>query len=200
MDEIIVATNNSGKLKEIQAILSPIRCIPQGLLNIHSAEETGLSFVENALIKARHASFHANKPALGDDSGLVVPALDGAPGIYSARFAGLHASDEDNNRLLLEKMQHLQSHQRQAYFYCAMALVQEAKDPTPVIATGIFKGFIAQELSGDLGFGYDPLFYCEEYHCTAAQLPATIKNQISHRAKALQQMRDLLNHSNERFN
>lgn len=192
MNEIILATSNLGKIKELQAILSPIHCIPQADLNIKSVEETGLSFIENALIKARHASLMAKKPALGDDSGLVVPALNGAPGIYSSRFAGEQASDKDNNRLLLEKMHSLPSTQRQAYFYCAMAVVQYANDPTPLIATGVFHGQITMDLSGENGFGYDPLFYCPEYQCTAAQLTATIKNTISHRAKALNQLRDLI--------
>ncbi len=189
MKEIILATSNTGKIKELNEILAPIQCIAQNTLGITSAEETGLSFIENALIKARHASSSAGKPALGDDSGLVVAALNGEPGIFSSRYAGNDATDEENVTLLLSNMANLKSSQREAYFYCAMALVQNATDPTPIIATGIFKGLIATNPSGDGGFGYDPIFYVSEYECTAAQLPASIKNTISHRAKALGQLR-----------
>ncbi|MFI4918795.1 MAG: RdgB/HAM1 family non-canonical purine NTP pyrophosphatase [Legionellales bacterium] len=192
MKELILATSNPGKITELQAILAPVHCIAQTSLNINSVEETGLSFIENALLKARHASLCANKPALADDSGLVVPALDGAPGIYSARYAGNNASDEDNMQLLLEKMAHLQGPQRKAYFYCAIALIQHAKDPAPVVATGFFHGLITTAPAGAGGFGYDPIFYVTEYQCTAAQLPATIKNTISHRAQALSQLRILI--------
>lgn len=191
MKEIILATSNAGKIKELSALLAPIVCIPQTTLAIENVEETGLSFIENALIKARHASKHANKPALADDSGLVVPALNGEPGIYSARYAGADASDADNVALLLKNMSELTKDQRQAYFYCAIAIVQHAKDPTPIIATGLFKGSITFTPSGNNGFGYDPVFYIPEQQCTAADLPATIKNTISHRAKALSQLRDL---------
>ncbi|MFI4962250.1 MAG: RdgB/HAM1 family non-canonical purine NTP pyrophosphatase [Legionellales bacterium] len=191
MNTIILATSNSGKIKEFEALLAPRTCVSQSALNISSAEETGLSFIENALIKARHASFYANKPALADDSGLVVPALNGEPGIYSSRYAGRNASDSDNLNLLLEKMVHLKYAERQAYFYCAIALVQHAKDPTPLIATGVFQGSIAKAPSGSGGFGYDPVFYVEEYSCTAATLPAALKNTLSHRAKALNQLRAL---------
>ena len=192
MQEIILATSNAGKIKELRALLSPILCTPQQDLAISDAEETGLSFIENALIKARHASFIAQKPALADDSGLVVPILNGEPGIYSARYAGILANDKKNMDLLLQKMASIPSNQRQAYFYCAIALVQHAKDPTPIIATGLFHGSISTSIAGDEGFGYDPIFYLSEYQCTAAQLPATIKNTISHRAKALSQLRALI--------
>ncbi|MCL5273083.1 MAG: non-canonical purine NTP pyrophosphatase, partial [Gammaproteobacteria bacterium] len=132
------------------------------------------------------------KPALADDSGLVVPALNGDPGIFSARYAGIEASDEENIQFLLKNMAHLHQEQRQAYFYCAIALVQHANDPTPVISTGMFHGIIHDRTSGSGGFGYDPVFYIKEYQCTAADLPATIKNTISHRAKALNQLRELI--------
>lgn len=192
MNEIILATGNSGKIKELAAILTPIKCIPQSEFHINSADETGLSFVENAILKARHASFIAKKPALADDSGLVVPALNGAPGIYSARYAGINASDTDNLHLLLKNMAQFTEDLRHAYFYCAIAVVQHAEDPIPLIATGQFMGSITTEPTGDNGFGYDPVFYVREYQCTAASLPATIKNTISHRAKALAQLRKLL--------
>ncbi|KTC78422.1 RdgB/HAM1 family non-canonical purine NTP pyrophosphatase [Legionella cincinnatiensis] len=192
MKKIVLATSNSGKIKELNALLNPIECIPQTTLGISDAVENGLSFIENALIKARHASLYANEPALADDSGLVVPALNGAPGIYSARYAGNHATDVENINLLLENMLQLTNEQREAWFYCAIALVQQAKDPTPIIATGICKGFIHDIPTGDGGFGYDPIFYLPEYQCTMAQLPAKLKNNISHRAQALKQLRNYI--------
>lgn len=191
MKEIILATSNAGKIKELQHLLAPVQCIAQNTLGISNAEETGLSFIENAIIKARHASLIAGMPSLADDSGLVVPALNGEPGIYSARYAGIDATDRGNIDLLLENMSHLHSEQRLAYFYCAIALVQHATDPTPIIATGMFHGSISTTATGEGGFGYDPVFYLKEYQCTAAQLPVNIKNTISHRAKALSQLRAL---------
>ena len=134
----------------------------------------------------------ANKPALADDSGLVVPALNGAPGIYSARYAGTKANDKTNIDLLLANMHHLKNAERRAYFYCALALVQHENDPTPLIATGLFPGIIINERRGDHGFGYDPIFFIEKHQCTAAELSASIKNTISHRAQALNQLKRLL--------
>ena len=192
MKEIILATSNSGKIRELNDLLAPIQCISQTSLGIDSPEETGLSFIENAIIKARHASLLAHKPALADDSGLVVPALDGEPGIFSARYAGEQASDQENIQLLLHNMALLPAEQRQAYFYCAIALVQHARDPAPVISTGICHGTISLVASGTGGFGYDPVFFIKEYQCTAAELPATIKNTISHRAKALHHLREFI--------
>lgn len=192
MKEIVLATSNPGKIREINELLAPIHCIAQANLGISDAIEDGLSFIENAIIKARHASLYAKRPALADDSGLVVPALDGEPGIYSARYSGIDASDEDNIQLLLKNMAQIHTPHREAYFYCAMALVQHAQDPTPIIATGIFKGVIHTAAVGGGGFGYDPIFFIEECQCTAAQLPATIKNTISHRAKALNLLRELI--------
>ncbi|KTD68420.1 dITP/XTP pyrophosphatase [Legionella steelei] len=192
MKEIILATSNLGKIKELRDLLAPIECIPQSDLGVTDAIEDGLSFIENALIKARHASLHTGKPALADDSGLVVPALNGEPGIYSARYAGNDATDEKNIHLLLENMAHIPENQREAWFYCAIALVQHANDPTPIIATGICKGVIHTQAVGEGGFGYDPIFYIPDFQCTAAQLPAKIKNNISHRAQALKQLRALI--------
>ncbi len=192
INELVLATSNQGKINELNALLAPIHCVSQTTLGINDAVEDGLSFIENALIKARHASFYAQKPALADDSGLVVPALNGEPGIYSSRYAGNNATDKENIDLLLKNMAHLHGEQRQAYFYCAIAFVMHAKDPTPVIATGIFKGTIHANALGEGGFGYDPIFYVPEYQCTAAQLPAKLKNNISHRAQALQQLRLLI--------
>jgi XTP/dITP diphosphohydrolase len=192
--ELLLATSNAGKIEEFKAILSPIRCIPQNTLHIESADETGLSFIENAIIKARHASRLANMPALADDSGLVVPALHGEPGIYSARYAGMHATDDDNIELLLTKLVHVEEEQRSAYFYCALALVQHAEDPAPLVATGQLIGKISKERQGEHGFGYDPVFYLADQRCTAAQLSPQIKNTISHRALALKQLRAMMKH------
>jgi len=188
MQNIILATSNAGKIAELQALLSPIECISQQSLGINDAEETGLSFVENAIIKARHASMQSGQPALADDSGLVVQALNGQPGIYSARFAGPTATDAENIDRLLSKLSHTPTNERHAFFYCAIALLMHADDPTPLIATGMLHGVITQERAGEQGFGYDPVFYLSSHKCTLAQLPAAEKNKISHRALALQQL------------
>ncbi|MDP3706295.1 MAG: RdgB/HAM1 family non-canonical purine NTP pyrophosphatase [Legionellaceae bacterium] len=195
MNELILATSNSGKIRELQSILSSVRCISQHALGISDAEETGLSFIENAIIKARHASSFGHKPALADDSGLVVLALNGRPGIYSARFAGVRSTDQENIALLLKQLADTPDDSRQAYFYCAIALVQRADDPTPIIATGSCSGLISRDPQGDDGFGYDPVFYLPEYECTLAQLPEEIKNTVSHRAMALAQLRHVFLHS-----
>jgi XTP/dITP diphosphohydrolase len=188
MKEILLATSNAGKIAEFSAILSPIHCIPQRHLHIESVEETGLSFIENAIIKARHASKLANMPALADDSGLVVMALDGEPGIYSARYAGTNATDEDNIKLLLAKLADVDGEQRDAYFYCALAIVQHAADPSPLVATGKLMGKISKKKQGVHGFGYDPIFYLPNHHCSMAELSPKLKNTISHRALALKQL------------
>lgn len=193
MNPLILATSNPGKIIELQAMLPSFQCISQATLGITDADETGLSFIENAIIKARHASQLSNQPALADDSGLVVKALNGEPGIYSARFARPHATNNENIDLLLSRMAHIVDDQRQAYFYCAIALVQHADDPTPVISTGKFSGFINHERQGEHGFGYDPVFYLPEYQCTLAELAPEIKNTISHRAMALKSLQRLIN-------
>lgn len=193
MNELVIATQNLGKLREIAAILSPIHCIGQHTLDIASPDETGLSFIENALIKARFVSHMANKPALADDSGLVVRSLSGRPGIYSARFAGPHATDSENINKLLALLTSVEPSARQAYFYCAIALVQHADDPTPIIATGRLDGIISQHPTGSNGFGYDPVFYLPTYACSMAQLAEETKNTISHRAIALCSLKDTIN-------
>lgn len=187
MKKIILATGNAGKIAELRALLCPTECIPQGVLGIDDAEETGLSFIENALIKARHASRLSGEPALADDSGLVVRALNGQPGIYSARFAGANSSDAENIERLLAKLRLVQTNNREAFFYCAIALVTHAEDPTPIIATGTLHGVITEMRAGDKGFGYDPIFYLPSHHCTLAELSSAEKNTISHRAQALKQ-------------
>lgn len=189
---LILATSNPGKIAELQAMLPNFHCVSQTTLGITDADETGLSFVENAIIKARHASRISKQPALADDSGLVIEALNGEPGIYSARFAGPQANNHENIELLLSRMAHIPDDQRQAYFYCAIALVQHADDPTPILATGKFIGCINRERRGEHGFGYDPVFYLPEYQCTLAELAPEIKNTISHRAMALKQLQTWL--------
>lgn len=192
MKEIILATSNQGKIAELTAMLSPLCCIPQQELGITDAEENGLSFVENALIKARHASRLSNRPALADDSGLVVEILNGAPGIYSSRYAGIHGNDMKNIDLLLANLAKIPNAQRNAYFYCAIVLVKHSDDPTPIIATGKLDGSITETPLGTHGFGYDPIFYLPDYQCTAAQLSSEIKNKISHRAHALAALKNNL--------
>jgi|TARA_R110000868_G_scaffold389702_1_gene659037 XTP/dITP diphosphohydrolase len=184
-NSIILATGNSGKINEFKALLSSKHCIPQGDLGINDADETGLTFIENALIKARHASRISNMPAIADDSGLVVPALQGRPGIYSSRFAGEHATDQENIKHLLKLLQ-TQTTPIKAYFYCVIVFIQHADDPTPLFGTGRLDGHIVTNPTGTHGFGYDPIFYLSEYDCTLAELPATIKNTLSHRARALE--------------
>lgn len=192
MRTIVLATSNLGKCKELKALLSPLSCISQDECNIPSVEETGLTFVENALLKARHASTYSNMPALADDSGLVVPALAGEPGIYSARYGGKNATEISNIELLLHKMKGLNT--RSAYFYCVLVYLRFPTDPVPLIAQGKIEGHIHTHAQGDCGFGYDPIFYLPEYACTMAELSLTLKNQISHRAQALQQLREQLQH------
>ncbi|NCT57297.1 MAG: RdgB/HAM1 family non-canonical purine NTP pyrophosphatase [Legionella sp.] len=185
-NRIVLATGNSGKINEFKALLQSKHCIPQRDLGIDDADETGLTFLENALIKARHASRISNIPAIADDSGLVVPALQGKPGIYSSRFAGEQATDQDNIKYLLKLLKNqTNSTEVDAYFYCVIVYMQHADDPTPLFGTGRLDGQIVFNSEGTYGFGYDPVFYLKEYGCTLAELPATTKNTLSHRARAL---------------
>ncbi|MFI4937399.1 MAG: RdgB/HAM1 family non-canonical purine NTP pyrophosphatase [Candidatus Berkiellales bacterium] len=186
---VVLATANLGKLKEIQAFLSalPITLFPQSNFNTPAVEETGLSFVENAIIKARHAAKYSSLPALADDSGLCVDALNGEPGIYSARFAGPNATDSENIQQLLEKTATLEPSARRARFYCAMAFVRHPLDPIPLLCQGEWEGQLLTTPVGQNGFGYDPIFFVPDHHCSAAELSAAQKNKISHRAKALAQ-------------
>ena len=192
MTKIVLASSNPGKIAEFQAMLPSVTLISQASLGIDSVEETGLSFVENALLKARHASRLSGLPALADDSGLMVDALNGQPGVYSARFAGPNASDQDNIQLLLNKLFTIPASQRQASFVCALALVQHGDDPCPTLAVGRCRGEISSKAQGREGFGYDPVFFLPEQGGTMAQLPASLKNTLSHRAKALNLLRDQL--------
>ncbi len=184
---LVIASGNAGKLREFQAMLQPSgwSVHAQSEWNIEEAEENGLSFVENALIKARHAARLCGLPALGDDSGLVVDALDGAPGIYSARYAGEGADDAANNRKLLDALQSVPEDQRGAHFYCAMVFVRHPLDPAPLIATAQWNGSILTSPRGNGGFGYDPLFWLAEHHCASAELSPAEKNRLSHRGQAL---------------
>ncbi|OMH39575.1 RdgB/HAM1 family non-canonical purine NTP pyrophosphatase [Motiliproteus sp. MSK22-1] len=190
MQQIVLASSNSGKLREFNQVLSGLEyeVLPQSHFDVTDAEETGLSFVENAILKARHASRISGLPALADDSGLEVDVLDGAPGIYSARFAGEGANDEANNHKLLEKLAAVPEQQRSARFQCLLVFVRHAADPTPVICQGTWEGRILTEPRGSNGFGYDPLFYIPSLGCCSAELMPEQKNSLSHRAQAVAQL------------
>jgi len=187
-NKTVLASGNTGKLKEFQQLLSGsgIHVIPQSEFAIPDADETGLSFVENAILKARHAAKLSGLPAIADDSGLEVDALNGAPGIYSARFSGNDATDEENNQKLLELLERVKKEERTARFQCLLVYMRHAQDPTPLICQGTWEGRITFQGKGENGFGYDPLFFIPEQGCHSAELPKEIKNRISHRGKAMQ--------------
>ena len=184
---ILLASNNPGKLHECQQYLADlnIELVAQSSLSIPEAIESGLSFVENAIIKARHAAQHTDLPVLADDSGLAVDALHGQPGIHSARFAGNNASDSDNNHKLLQQLADVPTNQRSAYFYCVLVYMRHRNDPIPLIAEGRWTGQILTAPRGSNGFGYDPLFFVPNSGCSAAELEPAVKNRISHRGQAL---------------
>jgi XTP/dITP diphosphohydrolase len=185
MKKLVIASGNPGKLREIGAILAPLdfEVLPQSAFNIPEAEEPYCTFIENCLTKARHASAHSGLPALADDSGICVDALNGAPGVYSARFSGDPKSDQRNNEKLISL---LQGHDnRKAHYYCVMVLVRWPEDPQPIIAEGVMHGEIIDAPRGDGGFGYDPYFLIPELGQTGAEVPMELKNRISHRGKAL---------------
>lgn len=185
--QVVLATSNRGKQREFEALLAPlgVRLLLQSELGIASVAETGTTFEANAVLKARHAARHSALPALADDSGLEVDALGGRPGVWSARYAGEAATDEDNNALLLQQLRDVPSAQRTARYRCVLALVRDASDDLPVIACGDWEGRIAECPAGDGGFGYDPLFLPAGQAGSAAQLAPDIKNALSHRGKAL---------------
>ena len=187
MKRLVLASGNAGKLRELTAILEDLgyELVPQSAFNISAAAETGTTFVENAIIKARHAAEHSGLPALADDSGIEVDALDGAPGVYSARFAGANASDADNNLLLVERMKSVAENDRTARYRAVIVMLRHAADPSPLICEGSWEGRIQLEPAGDGGFGYDPYFYLPELGCTSAELSADEKNRRSHRGQAL---------------
>jgi len=192
MSEIVMASGNKGKLRELQAILAAyeVTLLPQSDFDIVEAEETGLSFVENALIKARHACLATGLPAIADDSGIEVDALDGEPGIYSARYAGISGptADAENNALLLAELEQVPELDRTARFQCVIVFMRHHLDAMPLICQGTWEGRILFAESGSNGFGYDPLFYVPTHQCASAELDPEIKNLISHRGQALQQL------------
>ena len=190
MKQIVLASSNPGKVREINRLLADLglHAHPQSEFGVVDAEETGLTFVENAIIKARNAARHTGLPAIADDSGLEVDALNGAPGIYSARFAGPGASDRDNLEKLLDQLQGVAAAERSARFQCLIVYLRHADDPTPIICQGTWEGRILFGAHGDNGFGYDPVFYVPTHDCASAELAADVKNSLSHRGQALRQL------------
>jgi len=193
--KIVLASGNSGKLREIQAVLNQqqFQLIKQSEFNVPDVAETGTTFVENAIIKARHAAEKTGLPALADDSGIEVDALQGAPGVYSARYAGTPGEDDANNSKLLAEMKNVAEKLRTARFQCVIVYMQHAEDPMPLICEGTWEGKILHNLSGPNGFGYDPLFYVPTHKCSSAELEPAEKNRISHRAQALKKLIATLN-------
>lgn len=187
MRKVVFASNNAGKVREVAAILADadLEVVAQSAFGVPPVEETGLSFVENAIIKARHACQHTGLPAIADDSGIEVDLLNGAPGIYSARFAGPGASDADNNARLLAELGDAPLERRTGRYQCVMVYMRHAADPTPLICQASWEGLVLTAPRGDGGFGYDPLFYLPALGKTAAELDASIKNRLSHRGQAL---------------
>ncbi|MGR9044999.1 MAG: RdgB/HAM1 family non-canonical purine NTP pyrophosphatase [Gammaproteobacteria bacterium] len=190
--QIVLASGNQGKIREIQAILAPHPIVAQSQFNIEEADETGSTFIENAIIKARNATLQCRLPAIADDSGLVVDALGGEPGVISARYAGPCASDQANLEKLLAELEGVPEAQRTARFICVIVFMQHALDPCPVVAQGIWEGRILEQAVGENGFGYDPVFWVPEYRCASAELTADVKNSLSHRGKALQALMALM--------
>jgi XTP/dITP diphosphohydrolase len=193
-ERIVLASSNQGKVREINQLLAQqrIEVVPQADFGIDDAEETGLSFVENAILKARNAARHSGLPAIADDSGIEVDALNGAPGIYSARYAGEGASDEENLLKLLQALRDTPEEERSARFQCLMVYLRHAEDPTPIICQGTWEGRILLEPRGDNGFGYDPVFYVPTHDRSAAELDAETKNSLSHRGQALRKLLEAL--------
>ncbi|BES69659.1 XTP/dITP diphosphatase [Marinobacter nanhaiticus D15-8W] len=185
---LVLASNNAGKIRELGELLAPLNLTveSQASLGVSEAEEPAVTFVENALIKARHAASHTGLPALADDSGLAVDALDGAPGVRSARYAGPNATDQDNVNRLLEAMADVPDDQRGAQFHCVLVYLRHAEDPTPIICHGVWHGSILREPVGEGGFGYDPVFWVPDAGCSAAELERSVKGRMSHRGKALE--------------
>lgn len=198
MRQLVLASGNAGKIRELSAMLASldIEVLPQSHFSVTDAEETGASFIENAIIKARHAARATGLPALADDSGLEVDALQGQPGVYSARYAGLPSNDEANNNKLLDALRGVPEQRRGARFCCVLAFVLHADDATPLIAEGYWRGRILNEPQGSNGFGYDPLFFVPERGCASAELHKEEKAELSHRGQAL---RELLRRLPEKF-
>lgn len=184
---IVLASSNKGKVKEFSELLAErdVSVVPQSDFAVPDADETGLTFVENAILKARNAAMHTGLAAIADDSGLEVDYLNGAPGIYSARYAGHDGGSAANNTKLLEALADVPAERRNARFQCLLVYLRHAEDPTPLICQGTWEGRILTSAQGDAGFGYDPLFYVPDEGCSAAELPASRKNELSHRGQAL---------------
>ncbi|MDY6830099.1 MAG: RdgB/HAM1 family non-canonical purine NTP pyrophosphatase [Pseudomonadota bacterium] len=187
---ILLASGNTGKLEELRQLLSgyPFRVSAQSEFGVPAAAETGLTFIENAILKARNACHHSGLPAVADDSGLEVDALNGAPGVFSARFAGANASDSDNNIHLLEALEPVPPEARTARYHAYLVYLRHARDPNPIVCHGVWEGRILQQPQGQGGFGYDPLFWVESEQASAAELPAERKNALSHRGQALRRL------------
>lgn len=190
MKRIVLASGNAGKIRELTELLRPIgvEVVPQSRWQVEECEETGLTFVENAILKARNAARYTGLPALADDSGIEVDFLRGQPGIFSARYSGPDGNDRRNNEKLLEAMQGVPPGDRGARFRCVMAFLEHAEDPSPIITEGSWEGRVAESESGTRGFGYDSVFYLPERGCTAAELPDAEKNRLSHRGHAVRAM------------
>ena len=191
MKQLVLASGNPGKLRELSAILDELgyQLHAQSEFDVDEVAETGTTFVENAIIKARHAATITGLPALADDSGIEVDALDGAPGVYSARFAGANADDAANNALLVDKLRNVPPSERSARYRAVIVLMRHAADPSPLICEGSWEGMIQLDPAGDGGFGYDPYFFLPDLGCTSAQLSASEKNRLSHRGAALQELK-----------
>ena len=187
MSKVVLATGNPGKVREMSALLAEfgLEVLPQSDFNIVEADETGTTFIENAIIKAKHAATLTGLPAIADDSGLAVDALQGVPGIYSARYAGVDASDRDNLLKLLDALEGVPTAQRTARFHCVLVYMTHAEDPTPLVCHGAWDGIITEQPSGEDGFGYDPIFFVESEGCTSAELTKQRKSELSHRGQAL---------------
>ncbi len=196
MTDIILASSNAGKVREINQLLETLdfKVRPQSEFGVPDAEETGLTFVENAILKARNAAAHTGLPAIADDSGLEVDALHGAPGIYSARYAGAGASDQANLEKLLAVLREVPESGRTARFQCLLVYLRHAEDPTPLICQGTWEGRILFEPRGDNGFGYDPVFFVPTHNCASAELEPAVKNSLSHRGQALRKLLAALQH------
>jgi XTP/dITP diphosphohydrolase len=190
INKIVLASGNAGKVREINKLFSSsgIEVIPQSDFNVTEVPETGTTFVENAIIKARHAAEQTGLPAISDDSGIEVDALDARPGVYSARYAGKNANDTDNNNKMLEELKGIPEAERTARYWCLLVFMRSHTDPVPIITQGSWEGRILEAPRGNGGFGYDPLFYVPTHQCSGGELPLDVKNTISHRAIALQAM------------
>ena len=194
MKKVVLASGNPGKLREIGEMLKAlgIEVVPQSEFDVPEAEETGTTFVENAIIKARNAAEHTGLPAIADDSGIEVDALHGAPGVYSARYSGPGANDEANNQKMLQELSGIAEQDRTARYQAILVYMSHAADPTPLISQGSWEGRILEQGRGENGFGYDPIFYVPEHNCSSAELTPETKNRLSHRGKALRELVNLL--------